>query len=147
MDWFVKGFIRSSVAWLAIGTTVGVSMALDPQLTVYRTAHLHMNLAGFVAMMIFGVAYHVVPRFSGVPLQGRKAAGVHLVIANAGLLLMVLGFGMRSRGIAVGEILLATGGTATAIGGYLFAWIVWRTVGKSKAPIVRLSPVEQQGRA
>ena len=69
MTWFVKAFLKSSLAWLALGVTFGVAMAAHPVWTVYRLAHVHMLLLGFVAMMIFGVAYHVIPRFAGFPLH------------------------------------------------------------------------------
>ena len=128
MDWFVKAFIKSSVAWMAVGITLGVAMALVPQWTVFRTAHMHMNLAGFVAMMIFGVAYHVVPRFVGVPLYSRRAAGAHWFMANIGLAGMVVGFMLRPFGYAVAGVLLAAGGVLMAAGGYTFAYILWRTI-------------------
>jgi hypothetical protein len=77
MEWFVKAFLKSSVSWLAAGVTLGVAMGVHPAWSIYRTAHLHMLLLGFVAMMIFGVAYHVIPRFAGSPLRSTRAAGVH----------------------------------------------------------------------
>lgn len=132
MDWFVRAFIKASVAWLAAGMTLGVAMAIHPEWTVYRPAHMHMNLAGFVAMMIFGVAYHVVPRFTGVPLHNMRAAGAHFYASNVGLACMVCGFMLRARGIAAGEWLLGAGGIATAAGGYTFAYLVWRTIGKAR---------------
>jgi cbb3-type cytochrome oxidase subunit 1 len=136
MDWFVKAFIKSSVAWLAIGVTLGVAMAIEPQWTIYRPAHMHMNLAGFVAMMIFGVAYHVVPRFTGIRLHSARAAGAHWFASNIGLLLMVCGFAARANGVGFGEVLLAVGGVATAAGAYTFAYVIWRTVDGRRAPVV-----------
>ena len=65
MTWFVKAFLKSSLAWLALGVTFGVAMAAHPVWTVYRLAHVHMMLLGFVTMMIYGVAYHVIPHFVG----------------------------------------------------------------------------------
>lgn len=58
MDGFVKAFIKASMAWLALGATLCVAMALQPAWLGYRPAHLHMLTLGFVAMMIFGVGYH-----------------------------------------------------------------------------------------
>lgn len=55
MDWFVKAFLTASLAWLGAGVSLGVAMAVHPAWAVYRTAHLHMNMLGFVAMMLFGV--------------------------------------------------------------------------------------------
>lgn len=98
MEWFVRAFVKASVAWLAAGVTLGVGMAARPAWAVYRPAHVHMVALGFVAMMIYGVAYHVVPRFSGHPLHGRRAAGWHWSAANAGLALVVAGFARRAVG-------------------------------------------------
>ena len=52
MEWFVKAFVKASLAWLALGVTLGVAMAAHPAWMVYRPAHAHMNLLGFVTMMI-----------------------------------------------------------------------------------------------
>jgi cbb3-type cytochrome oxidase subunit 1 len=150
MDWFVRAFIKSSVCWLAIGMTLGIAMAMQPELAVYRPAHMHMNLAGFVAMMIFGVAYHVVPRFAGAQLHSRRAAGAHVFMANAGRLLMVTGFALRANAIEVGSWLLAAGGVATAAGGYTFAFLVWRTIDAGRiarpaATLVRPARIAESG--
>lgn len=128
MDWYVRAFLKASLAWLALGVTLGVAMAAHPAWTVYRLAHVHMLLLGFVTMMIFGVAYHVIPRFAGFPLHSRRAAVWHWWISNAGLLLMVAGFASRARGTAWATIVLGSGGTLAATGAYLFVYVLWRTI-------------------
>jgi cbb3-type cytochrome oxidase subunit 1 len=128
MEWFVRAFVKASVAWLAAGVTLGVGMAARPAWAVYRPAHVHMVALGFVAMMIYGVAYHVVPRFSGHPLHGRRAAGWHWWVANAGLALVVAGFALRAVGSPAGTPVLAAGGVLSALGAYAFAYVIWRTV-------------------
>jgi hypothetical protein len=132
MDWFVKAFLKASVSWLALGVTLGVAMGVKPAWSIYRTAHLHMLLLGFVAMMIFGVAYHVIPRFAGNPLRSTRAAGAHWWLANAGLAVMVLGFVLRAQGKPVSSVLLGIGGTAAALGAYIFAVLVWRTLDRPR---------------
>jgi cbb3-type cytochrome oxidase subunit 1 len=132
MDWIVRSFLKSSLAWLSLGVTVGLAMAVHPAWTIYRPAHEHMNLLGFVSMMIFGVAYHVIPRFSGHPLWRRRLAVWHWWIANAGLALMAVGFALRVQSSitpAIGGALLGAGGSLSAVGAYLFAYNVWRTIG------------------
>ena len=128
MEWFVKAFLKASLAWLGLGVTLGVAMAAHPAWTVYRPAHVHMVALGFVTMMIFGVAYHVIPRFSGHPLYGRRAAAWHFGASNVGLALMVLGFVLRADGARVGTSLLATGGVLSALGAYTFVVLIWRTI-------------------
>lgn len=141
MDWFAKAFLKSSLAWLALGVTLGVIMAAHPAWSGYRIAHEHMNLLGFVAMMIYGVAYHVVPRFTGVPLHSRRLATAHWWIANAGLAGMVVGFVLRASGATttgVSTAVLACGGLASAASAYLFVYNIWRTIDGKTVPVVKM---------
>lgn len=132
MDWFVKAFIKASVSWLALGVTLGLAIAIHPLWVIYRPAHLHMLLLGFVAMMIYGVAYHVIPRFVGFPLHSRRAAGWHWWMSNVGLVVMVAGFVVRARSGAVVTVLLSAGGILAATGAYTFAYVLWRTLDSPK---------------
>jgi cbb3-type cytochrome oxidase subunit 1 len=134
MEWFVKAFLKASVAWLAAGVTLGVAMAAYPPLIVVRPAHAHMNLLGFVTMMIYGVAYHVVPRFTGHQLHSRRIAGIQWWLANVGLLLMVIGFCLAPHGIQGYIFVLTTGGILAALGAYCFVYNLWRTIDGRKAP-------------
>ncbi len=131
MDGFVKAFLKSSLAWLVIGTTGGILMALYPAWTVYRPAHAHSVVLGFVTMMIFGVAYHVVPRFSGAPLPSQRLPVVHWWLSNVGLAVMAGGFIARGSGLSGAVWLLAIGGVLSASGAYVFAWTIWRTIDAS----------------
>lgn len=130
MEPFVANFIRASLLWLGVGVLLGLWMVLAPgHALVYRPAHMHANLLGFVSMMIFGVAYHVIPRFAGRPLRSRRAAAAHLVIANAGLALMVAGWITRVSAASVGTALLGAGALASAAGAFLFIGNIWQTLG------------------
>ena len=112
MDWFARVFIQASLVWLALGVTVGAAMAAYPPWTIYRPIHMHMTLLGFVTMMIFGVAYHVIPRFAGRPLWSKRLAGVHVWVSNAGLAVMCVGFALRvssKMDMTVATSILASG--------------------------------------
>ena len=151
MEWFVRAFLKASVTWLALGVTLGVAMIAVPAWVVYRPVHMHINLLGFVTMMIFGVAYHVVPRFSGAPLHNRRLAAGHWFAANLGLLLMITGFVLRTTAVVAAPItaaILAGGGTLSALGAYVFAYNVWRTldaggVVQTRQPAMRIARVER----
>ena len=137
MDWFAKAFLKASLAWLGLGVTLGLAMAVHPPWTGWRTAHMHMNLLGFVTMMIYGVAYHVVPRFTGHPLRMPRLAGAHWWISNVGLALFALGLGLRGHGIAGAGPLVAVGGLLSALGAYAFVVNIWRTLdGPVRPPVV-----------
>jgi cbb3-type cytochrome oxidase subunit 1 len=130
MDWFVKAFLKASLAWLAAGVSLGLAMAVHPVWAVYRTAHLHMNLLGFVAMMIFGVAYHVIPRFTGNPLHSRRLAEVQWWLANGGLALFVVGLALLPNTLysTPARIIVGVGGILSAAAAYLFVYNIWRTI-------------------
>lgn len=127
MDWFAKVFIRASLVWFILGITLGLAMAIHPPWVVYRPAHAHMNLVGFVVMMIFGVGYQILPRFFGHPIHSRGLAVAHVWLANLGLAGMVAGFFLAPN---VGEKSIpvtATGGILWALGAYGFVYNMWRT--------------------
>jgi cytochrome c oxidase cbb3-type subunit 1 len=128
MEWFVKAFLKSSLAWLGFGVILGLAMAVHPVWTVYRAVHLHMNLLGFVAMMIFGVAYHVIPRFTGHPLHSRYLAKLHWWSANAGLALFSAGLGAQAQAGRFAPALLGVGGTLSSVGAFVFIFNIWRTI-------------------
>jgi cbb3-type cytochrome oxidase subunit 1 len=140
MDWFVKAFLKASLGWLAAGVSLGLAMAMHPAWAVYRTAHLHMNLLGFVGMMIFGVAYHVIPRFTGHPLHSHRLAGVQWWLANVGLALFVAGFVMLPHTMFGGpaRVVVAAGGLLSAAAAYIFVYNIWRTI--DGAAIGRAAP-------
>lgn len=139
MEWFVKAFLKASIAWLALGVTLGVAMAVDQRLIVYRLAHVHMTLLGFVTMMIYGVAYHVIPRFTGHQLHARRVAAAQWWLANIGLALMVSGFLLVPHAIPVAPLLLGTGGVLSAAAAYCFVYNIWRTIDGAPGKPVRIT--------
>jgi cbb3-type cytochrome oxidase subunit 1 len=132
MEPFVRRFVRSSLIWLAIGAVLGTAIAIWPRLLVYRPAHMHANLLGFVSMMIFGVAYHVLPRFVGRPLHSRLLAALHLWVANAGLALMVAGWLLRPHAAGARHALVV-GAMVAAAGAFAFIYNIWRTLDAAAA--------------
>ena len=127
MDWFAKAFIRASLLWFIAGITLGLAMAIHPAWVVYRPAHAHMNLVGFVVMMIFGVGYQMLPRFFGHPIHSRWLAVAHIWLANLGLAGMVAGFFLAPHIGAASIPVTATGGGLWALGAYGFVYNMWRT--------------------
>jgi len=148
METFVRRFIKSSLVWLGIGVLIGIAMALMPmRAIVFRPAHAHANLLGFVSMMIFGVAYHVIPRFSGHSLHHRRLASTHLWLANVGLALMVGGWLVRAVGVALP--LVPMGALVSAAGAGAFIYNIWRTIDGSAlmaAPEAQLVTMTRQHR-
>ena len=123
-------FLRASLVWLVAGVTLGVGVALGPPLVAHRAAHIHMLLLGFVTGMIFGVGYHVFPRFAARPLTSPMLMRLHWWLANAGAAIAAA-FIFRASGAPWSPALLGAGGTSAVLGAYLFAWNARRTLGHS----------------
>jgi len=55
-----------------------------------KFVHSHLNMLGWVSMMIYGVGYHILPRFMGRPLHSNKIGIVQFYLANISLVAMLL---------------------------------------------------------
>lgn len=131
MDWFVRSFLKGSLVWFSVTVLLAVAMAVVPTLAIYRTAHLHIALLGFVTQMIYGVALHVIPRFFGQPLVHRHMAEVQFWTSQVGLTALATGFALRITGVAGASALVAVGGTLSAVGAACFVVNIWRTIDAS----------------
>ena len=98
MDKEVVWFIRQSVTYFLLGTLLGVIFLFFPEWANQDriSLHVHMNLIGWMSMMIFGVGYHILPRFSGKPIFNRKMMTVQFWLASAGMLGMAIGWFLRA---------------------------------------------------
>jgi len=143
---FVRRFLRASLVWFALGVGLGFGMAVAPgALLAARPAHAHANLLGFVTMMIFGVAYHVIPRFTGAPLHSPRLAAVHVWVANLAVALLVAGCLARVRPGWSGAWLLHAGAALGVLSAGLFVYNVWRTLGAGPVPQLRIGPAPRRG--
>jgi hypothetical protein len=87
MDKSVKAFILASLVYLFLGACFGTMMTMNiGQPVLFRFAHMHLLLLGFMAMMVYGVGYFILPRFNGTELNWPWMVQVHFWISNLGLL-------------------------------------------------------------
>jgi hypothetical protein len=92
MDRETKAFILASLSWLLLGVSLGVVMTFQlGNYALLRFAHLHLLLLGFMAMMVYGVGYFILPRFNGTTLRWPQLVAVHFWVSNLGLLGLVFG--------------------------------------------------------
>jgi cbb3-type cytochrome oxidase subunit 1 len=89
MDRFVRNFIIMSIVYLGVASIIGLLMLGHPALMYMKFIHSHLNMLGWVSMMIFGVGYHILPRFTGRPLRYPKLGEVHFWLANISLIGML----------------------------------------------------------
>jgi len=91
MEKFPKLFILAAVGYLLGGVLLGLHLGTasqDP--LVIRFVHVHLNLLGFMAMFIYGVAYHILPRFNAKPVTASWLIPLHFYLVNIGLIGMAV---------------------------------------------------------
>ena len=89
MDRYTKGFVVASLVYFFLAAVLGIWMGGADAAGWVRFAHVHFNLLGFMAMMIYGVGYFILPRFNGRTLHWPSWVPIHFFIANIGLIGMV----------------------------------------------------------
>ena len=93
-------FLKVGMTYFLLGSLLGTLLAVPVTRDIlyrapgaqWRLAHTHLNLAGFVIMIIFGIAYHILPRFAGKPLHSDAWASAHFWIAALATAGMAIGF-------------------------------------------------------
>ena len=124
-------FLKVGMAYFLLGALLGTLLAVpvtrdllfmapDAQ---WRLAHTHLNQVGFVVMIIFGVAYHILPRFAGKPLRSETWASAHFWIATFATAGMVIGFIAPTA-----AVLLWAGSVAQFAGIVLGVVNLWLTI-------------------
>jgi len=125
MESYARHFVRVSVISLLLGMLLGLTMAIDEDALAYVPMHVHLLLVGFIAMMIFGVGYHIIPRFQGHAIIPWAWATLHFWLALSGLVLMLLGWLLRIH-LNRAYWLLPVGGGLEFLGVIIFLGIMWR---------------------
>lgn len=122
-------FIAAALGYFVVGMLLGLAMAFEPAWIYYiRPAHAHVNLLGWVSMFIYGVAYHVLPRFTGQALHSERLADFHLISANVGLVGMAVSVALLRPGPVFGFF-----GLLETLGGLAFVYNIGRTIWAAQA--------------
>lgn len=122
---------------LALALLLGVRLRLIGG--QWWLASEHLAALGWAMLMIVGVAYHVLPRFSGRATRGAAWARAQLGLQLLGLALVLAGLGTGQT------LLFAAGGLITAGATAVFAWTVWPTLRPlvARPTLIQVSTREQ----
>jgi heme/copper-type cytochrome/quinol oxidase subunit 1 len=83
--------IKAAFIYLALGIGLGASFAIDRAFGAgLRTLHAEFNLWGWSTLLIYGMGYHMLPRFTGQPLRWPRLAEVQSWLAIGGVALTAL---------------------------------------------------------
>lgn len=89
-------FIRFALIYFMLAILLGLHMSVTGPVYPWMPIHVHFNLLGWMSMMVYGVGYHILPRFSGVPLWSDRLSYWQMWLANIGLVGMAAGWIVRS---------------------------------------------------
>jgi cbb3-type cytochrome oxidase subunit 1 len=130
MDMFVKNFIAMSMVYLAVASFLGVGMLASPKLLTLKFVHSHLMLLGWVSMMIYGVGYHILPRFAGKLIKKPGLCELQFWMANIGLVGMLAFYVPIIYGKSTSLLVAATVGFALmeAVSILLFFYVMMTTV-------------------
>ncbi len=85
-----------ALIYFAIAAIIGAFIMFTKRVEYYQLkfAHVHVMLLGWMSMMIYGVGYHILPRFNGNPIAFPKLAVIHFYMANIALVGLVSTWGL-----------------------------------------------------
>ena len=129
MDKYAKAFVKSSLIYLGIGTIMGIGMVLLPDIrfTVTRV-HVHILLLGFMAMMIYGVGYHILPRFMGRPVYSHRLGNTQVWLANITLIGLSVSWMIEASQGGVWHLLAILFGIGQGVAIFLFIFNLWKSI-------------------
>ncbi len=141
MSTYMKRFIYASLTYLALGALLGLLNAHPSTAYVARYAHTHFNLTGFMAMMIYGIGYFILPRFNGSDLRFPNWVPIHFWLGNLSLVLMVtckaLAIFLSSPGFNIAFEVFAT---LQLISIFMFVINIWGTLSRKPVPAAAAQP-------
>lgn len=143
MNNITRNFILTGFLFLAAGVTLGalltinsVRVVLVPSAPGIFLVHSHINIFGFIFMVIFGVNYHYIPIFSNRPMYSEKWANYHLYMMIAGVIGMAIGLAVLS---SIGIVISAM---FEAAGAYLFMLNIIKTF--TQKPQIDKEPLKDE---
>ncbi len=99
-------FIKCGMIYFLLAMLLGIILSVSGPVYPYMPIHVHFNLLGWMSMMVFGVGYHILPRFSGTPLWSERLSLWHLWLANIGLIGMAAGWLVKGSGGSTAVLLV-----------------------------------------
>jgi iron-sulfur cluster repair protein YtfE (RIC family) len=131
----MRWFIIAALIYFLAGAVMGLGVRFGPAVLYLRFVHVHLMLLGFMAMMIYGIGYFIVPRFNATTIRWPKAVAPHFWIANIALWGMVTAFSLHAAyGSTAWNVLFISFSLLQAFAIALFVFnLVLTIIGKKEA--------------
>ncbi|MEP7189041.1 MAG: hypothetical protein ABI901_07630 [Roseiflexaceae bacterium] len=117
--------IKAAFIYLACGIGLGVWFALDRAMgALLRPLHAELNLWGWATLLIYGMAYHMLPRFAGHMPRWPRLAGALPWLAIASVALVAAGWISMVSALPLAQMVLVAGGALQVVAAALFVLLV-----------------------
>ena len=117
--------IKAAFVYLACGIGLGVWFALDRAAgAVLRPLHAELNLWGWATLLIYGMAYHMLPRFAGRTPRWPQLATVQSWLAITSVALVAVGWVGVVSALPLAQVVLVSGGALQVGAAGLFALLI-----------------------
>lgn len=104
--------IRAALLYLGTGITFGALMLwnkgimFEPSVWRLLAPHVELVVFGWIVQLVMGVAFWIMPRFTGENRYGNvRLAWASFILFNAGILLVSLGYFAGTGWLALGRVL------------------------------------------
>jgi len=130
----MKRFVFASLFYLSVAAVLGLVNGFW-ETTYYGVfAHTHFSLLGFMAMIVFGIGYFILPRFNGTELRFPHWVPVHFWLANISLVGMVVFRGLTvETGESIYHVLFVLSAVGQAVSLLMFVVNIWITLSAKPA--------------
>ncbi len=129
MSTYLKRFVFASLIYLGLAAIFGVLNGMTDIGYIGLFAHTHLNLLGFMSMMIYGIGYFIIPRFNGADLRFASWVPVHFWLGNISLIGMVLFRGLAvESGSDIFEALFIIAASVQVVTIFMFIVNIWMTL-------------------
>ncbi|GIL39885.1 hypothetical protein [Roseiterribacter gracilis] len=113
---------RAAVLCALTGMVMGIFMGVTEDHSA-RDAHAHLNLLGWVSLMLYGLYLRAHPA-----MATGKLAGAQFVVAVIGVVVMIASLWMMAMGnFELGRAMVPFGAMLTLCSMLMFALLVFRT--------------------
>ena len=118
-------FLRIAVLYFIVGVAVGMGMAMSG-VTILRPVHVHLNLLGWVSMMLFGLFYRAVPAAAET-----KLAKAHFWIYVPAHFVQMVTLTMYYNGNKAVDPILGISSMVVGAAVLCFAVVLWKHTGRA----------------
>ena len=118
-------FLRIAVLYFIAGVAVGLGMAMSG-VTILRPVHVHLNLLGWVSMMLFGLFYRAVPAAAET-----KLAKAHFWTYVPAHFVQMVTLTMYYSGNQAVDPILGLSSMVVGAAVLCFAVVLWKHTGKA----------------